>query len=86
MTCEYITIIGGAVGNPEDGYRIAHRWDRRRFLTKEYAVKNGFALADSDDFNVGVVINDKLASLWWMDDQIDEPAETLAEIAKEIGL
>jgi hypothetical protein len=52
MTTEYITLIGSAVGNDRDGFRITHHWDGQRFTTKPEAVANGFRLAESDDFNV----------------------------------
>ena len=82
----FITLIASAVGNERDGFRIAHYWDGATFATKAEAVRNGFREAGSDDFNVGIVRSGKLLSVWWMDEQIDEPAETLAEISREIGL
>ena len=86
MTTEYISMTGSVTGNERDGFKINHHWDGQRFPLKASAVRNGFDLAESDDFRVGVVENGKLASVWWMDEQIDEPAEELAAIAKEIGL
>lgn len=86
MAVEYITVTGSVTGDPASGYQVNRHWDGRRFATKPEAVSNGFEVAESDDFNVGVVENGKLASVWWMDEQIDEPPEVLAAIAKEIGL
>jgi hypothetical protein len=86
VTTEYITLAASVTGNPERGYRIEHYWDGKRFSTKAEAVSNGFELDRSDDFNVGIVSGHGLLSVWWMDEQIDEPPETLAAIAKEIGL
>ena len=82
----YIVIIGRAVGNERDGFRIGYDWDLRQFAVKSQAVSHGFELAGSDDFNVGVIENGRLASLWWMDQRIDETPESLAEIGAEIGL
>jgi hypothetical protein len=86
MATEYITLIGSVVGNDRDGFKVVHSWDGHRFADKAEAVSNGFRLAESDDFNVGVVEKGKLASVWWMDEQINEPPEELAAIAEEIGL
>lgn len=86
MSAEYITIVGAAVGNDRDGFKVVHHWDGQRFATKPEAVANGFRVAESDDFNVGIVRGRRLASIWWMDERIGEPETTLAEIAQEIGL
>ena len=86
MTTTYITILGSVVGNDRDGFRVAYDWDRQHFTTKGEAVANGFKLRGCDDFNVGVVTDGKLASLWWMDHEITTTVATLAEIAQEIGL
>jgi hypothetical protein len=99
----YIVVIAHAVGNPEAGYKIVHDWDGRQFTRKPEAVSHGFELAESDDFQIGVVrqvvharqgtrtgpatvMADELASLWWMDEQIDETPESLDAIGAEIGL
>jgi hypothetical protein len=86
MTETYIVVIAHAVGNPEAGYDIVHDWDGRQFPDKAQAAGHGFALADSDDFNIGVVRDGRLASLWWLDKELDETAAMLAEIGAEIGL
>jgi hypothetical protein len=86
MAETYVTIIGSAVGNERDGFRVAYDWDRQHFATKAQAVSNGFRLRESDDFNVGVMNGGRLASLWWMDHKLDEDDATLAEISQECGL
>ena len=82
----FITIIGRAVGNDRDGFRIAHDWDRRTFATKPEAVTNGFEATGSDDFNVGVVKDGRLMSVWWMDNQIQDQPGEIEAIGREIGL
>jgi hypothetical protein len=82
----YAVIIGSVVGNDRDGFRVTHHWDGLRYPTKALAVKHGFKLGVSDDFNIGAVRDGKLVSLWWMDKQINEDAATLAEIGQECGL
>lgn len=86
MSARYIVIIGHAVGNERDGFRITHEWDGRWFALMAPAVSHGFELAESDDFNIGVVENGRLAGLLWMDERIDATPESLAEIGTEIGL
>lgn len=86
MAETYVTIIGSAVGNDRDGFRVAYDWDRRQFATKAEAITNGFGQRGSDDFNIGVVQNGHLVSFWWMDHQIDESGEHLARIGQEVGL
>jgi hypothetical protein len=82
----YVTIIGHAVGNDRDGFRIAHDWDGRTFTAKAEAVSNGFRAIGCDDFNVGVVKAGRLVSVWWMDRQINEPPGELEMIGREMGL
>lgn len=82
----WIVIIGSVVGNQGDGFHITHNSDLREFGHKPDVISHGFALARSDDFNVGLVRGGRLESLWWMDKNLSEDAETLAEISREIGL
>ncbi len=86
MTVTYITVLSSAVGHTPQGFSVDYDWDQRQFATKPEAVSNGFRLRGCDDFNIGVVSKGRLVSLWWMDRQISESAETLAEIGREIGL
>jgi hypothetical protein len=81
----YVTIVGHAVGNDRDGFRTEHTWDGQGFPDKGRAVTNGFNLIGCDDFNIGVVRNGWLVSLWWMDEQISEDESTLARIGVECG-
>jgi hypothetical protein len=86
MTVTYITVIASAVGHEPEGFSVDYDWDHRHFATKPEAVSNGFELRGCDDFNVGIVSDGRLVSLWWMDRQVTETAEVLAEIGREIGL
>jgi len=81
----YVTIIGHAVGNDRDGFRVCYDWDRRTFTDKAAAIENGFKAVGCDDFNIGVVRKGRLVSLWWMDNQISEDDATLAKIGRECG-
>ena len=82
----YITILASAVGHEPEGFSVDYDWDQRHFATKPEAVSHGFELRKSDDFNIGVVSKGRLVSLWWMDHQVTESTETLAEISREISL
>jgi hypothetical protein len=86
MPDTFVTIISQAEGNDRDGFHITHYSDCRQFASKAEAVSRGFELAASDDFNVGVVRNGRLASLWWMDDRIDMTVEDLTEVGRDLGL
>lgn len=85
MNDVYVVIIGRAEGNERTGFRTSHYWDGHTFDRKPLAVSHGFELAQSDDFNIGIVRGGQLVSIWWMDKQIDEDAATLAEISEECG-
>jgi hypothetical protein len=86
MAEAFAVIISRAEGSERDGFRVAYYSDGRHFEDKAQAVKHGFEMCDSDDFNIGVVRDGKLASLWWMDHQVSEDAATLTEIGRECGL
>lgn len=85
MTDSFIVLCGQVVGNEQDGFETSYDWDLREFATKPEAVSHGFRIRGSDDFNIGLVRDDWLVSLWWMDSQIDEDAATLGEIARQVG-
>lgn len=82
----YAVIVRRIEGSDRDGFRTASYWDGRLHPAKELAVSHGFRLGVCDDFNIGVVRKGELVSLWWMDRQVNEPPETLAEIGRECGL
>lgn len=83
---EYIVIIAYAFGSPNEGYSIRHAWDYERFRTRKAAIRHGFKMRDSDDFNIGVVADGKLTSVDWMEKVVDDDPNELARIADEIGL
>lgn len=85
MATEYIALAGSAWCNTT-GHGIYYGWDGERFDTREAAIKHGFTLDRSDDFNIGVLVDGKLVSLDWMDEAVDDDPDTLAEIGEELGL
>lgn len=83
---DYIVITSQAEDGGSTGFSIIHYWDARTFTHKSDAVSHGFRSRGSDDFNIGVVRNGRLLSVWWMDHQVSEPQDALTAIGQEIGL
>lgn len=76
----YIVIFQQVVGKQCE---IAYSWDQEKFEDRAAAVRHGLKTRDSDDFNIGVLRNGRLAQFCWMDEVLDYP---LGEIADQIGL
>lgn len=83
---EYIVITAQVVGNPDQGFRIAHYWDGERWSGRTVAIAHGWRTRESDDFNIGVVFDGKLASIDWMEEVVDNDPALLSAVAEEIGL
>jgi len=84
-TTKYIVIQCSAWCN-STGCGLTYSSDLEEFEKRDKAIKHGFKVQESDDFNIGVVTNGKLVSLDWMAESLDESAENLAEITEQIGL
>ena len=69
----------------EKGHGVEYTTDGVDFDKRDKAIKHGFKQQGSDDFNIGVIENERLVSFDWMNKSIDESAEKLAEIAEAIG-
>lgn len=82
---EFIVIIGSAWCN-DSGIGISYSWDGERFNNRNDAIKNGFELRGSDDFNIGQTYGDDLIWIGWMDERHVEDEDTMADIAEELGL
>ena len=82
---EFIVICQSAWCN-DSGIGINYSWDGERFNNRNDAIKHGFALRGSDDFNIAQTYGDDLIWFGWMDQRIDEDEPTMSEIANEIGL
>jgi hypothetical protein len=83
---KYIVIVPRVVGGDRSPMRIVHNFNGMNFERRASAISYGFELVGSDDFNIGLVEDGSLRSIWWMDELIDEDAETIREIGTEIGL
>ena len=73
----------------ENGRGIEYTSDCVEFDKRDKAIKHGFKMQGSDDFNIGVVEAGRLVSFDWMNKPVEESgesAEVLAQIAEAIGL
>jgi len=68
------------------GFQVSYSWDGARMETREAAIKVGLEDVGSDDFNIGVVKGLQMVDFGWMEESLGEDAETLADIARQIGL
>ncbi|MGK3497605.1 antitoxin [Citrobacter youngae] len=70
----------------ENGGGIGYTSDCVEFNARDKAIKHGFKMQGSDDFNIGVIEDGKLISFDWMGKSVGESEDTLAQIAELIGL
>lgn len=82
---EFIVICASAWCN-EAGFGIGYDWDQERFNNRNDAIKHGWKIRGSDDFNIGQTYGDDLIWFGWMDERHREEPETMQEIADAIGL
>jgi hypothetical protein len=82
---EFIVIIASAWCN-DTGIGISYSFDGARFNNRADAIKHGFDLRGSDDFNIGQTYGDDLIWFGWMDERMDEDEDTMREIAESAGL
>ncbi|CRY60504.1 phage-like protein [Yersinia kristensenii] len=82
---KYIVILQRAWCN-DSSSGINYHSDLVEFDKRDKAIKYGFELQDSDDFNIGVLTNGVLTSFDWMAKPIAETKDSLARIANGIGI
>ncbi|HDL7635224.1 TPA: Lar family restriction alleviation protein [Yersinia enterocolitica] len=82
---KYIVILQRAWCN-DSGSGINYHSDLVEFDKRDKAIKHGFELQDSDDFNIGVLTNGVLTSFDWMAKPLAETKDSLARIASGIGI
>lgn len=73
----------------ERGHGIEYSSDLEEFGDRKAAIRHGFEIAESDDFNIGVIEGGRLVSLDWMEKPVGgvgETREAMDEIAEAIGL
>nr|WP_272579109.1 antitoxin [Providencia sp. PROV239] len=82
---EYIYICAQAYCN-DRGSGINYYTDYQRFDNRNDAIKNGWQQRESDDFNIGVLVNGRLVSVDWMAKPVTTNPESLLKIEDELGL
>lgn len=82
---DFIVICQSAWMN-DTGFGISYDWDGQRFKKRKQAIKHGWQLRDSDDFNIAEVSDNELTWFGWMAEKMDEDDATMAEIAEAVGL
>lgn len=85
MREKFIVVCQSVVGNGE-GFTIDYSWYGGVFDSRQEAIKEGYVIRGSDDFNIAVLDGDRMASFDWMDEVVDDDPSVLSEIAKAIGL
>ncbi|EOA0097311.1 TPA: antitoxin [Klebsiella aerogenes] len=85
MSKSYVVIQQYVWAN-EGGHGIEYCSDLIHYDNRADAISHGFQLAESDDFNIGVIESGNLVSFDWMDKPVGESEGTLAQIAELIGL
>lgn len=76
----YSVICQSIMGNPTDGYSTVFGMNGERFHSRKEAIRHGFTMDRSDDFNIGVWRGEELISLDWMDTPIDTDPAVLRTI------
>lgn len=82
---EFIVICASVWMN-DSGFGTDYAWDGARFNNRNDAIKRGFSLRGSDDFNIAQTYGDDLIWFGWMDQRLDEDEATASAIADAIGL
>lgn len=82
---EFIVICASA-WMKEDGFGIAYSWDGKRLNNRNDAIRHGWKVRGSDDFNLAQTYGDDLIWFGWMDERIDEDEDVMRNIADQIGL
>ncbi|HDS3404983.1 TPA: antitoxin [Citrobacter freundii] len=89
MMQKFIIIQQHAWSN-DHGYGIGYSSDLEKFDSREKAISHGFEVAGCDDFNIGVIDDERLMSLDWMEKPVGNgkvvSVEKLQIISDAIGL
>jgi hypothetical protein len=81
---EYIVLCANVVGSGP--FETAYSFDGRRFTDRDDAIKHGFTLGRSDDFNIGVLRDGELLTVDWMTMVVDREHDLMRNIEKQICL
>lgn len=75
VLCQQVVTGGG-------GWDIVYNFDHEYFVTKPAAIKHGFKIRGSDDFNVATVEGGKVTRLFWMEEE-QKDADAIAAINEQ---
>ncbi|MGJ0628735.1 antitoxin [Xenorhabdus bovienii] len=85
MKTKYIVIIQRVWRN-DSGIGIIYSSDQIEFDKRDKAIEHGFKLDESDDFNIGVLVNDRLVSIDWMNKPVGTEPHVLREAEEQLCL
>lgn len=71
---KFIVIQQHAWSN-DHGYGIGYSSDLEKFDSREKAISHGFEVVGFDDFNIGVIDDEQLMSLDWMERSVGKVTE-----------
>ena len=80
----YIVIRPAIVGNLEN-WTTEYYWDGAVYTTRARAITGGFKVHGHDDWLIGILRDDQLIRVAWMDEDRDD-ADELADIAAALSL
>lgn len=84
---QYVVITQQVEGSARLGFSTACYSDLKLFDDRDRAIRHGFTLGRSDDFNVGTVQGGRMVAFGWMDqDFADGSGYDLEEIGQQIYL
>lgn len=82
---QYI-IVKGELWMNDSGHGESWMSTSGRYSTRRLAIYDGLALFGHDDFNIGELVDGKLARLFWMHEDMHESPEQIREIAQQLAL
>jgi hypothetical protein len=68
----WIVLCQQVVGGQHSPFEIVYNFDHRYFSSKTAAIKHGFKVRGSDDFNVAEVEGGKVTRFFWMDEEMKD--------------
>jgi hypothetical protein len=86
MARQFIVLCGQIVGDGTRPFETVYAFDGERFSDRKKAIRHGFKVRGSDDFNIGVIESGKLTSMDWMEQPVDTDPALLADIQEQIFL
>ena len=81
----YIVIVARAWMN-ERAYGFNYSSDLKQFTQRRAAIRHGFKLCESDDFNIGTIQGGRLVATGWMDEDFPPEDDDLEAQAEQLGL